>query len=65
MKAKHEQWVVEMLEQGSVSYGFAELEVLAKYLMSSPAYSKDTPSYTLLKINDKIQKMPCSHLKII
>lgn len=56
LKAKHEQWVVEMLEQGSVSYGFAELEVLAKYLMSSPAYSKDTPSYTLLKINDKIQK---------
>ena len=56
MKAKHEQWVVEMLEQGSVSYGSAELEVLAKYLMSSHAYSKDTPSYKLLKINDKIQK---------
>lgn len=45
-----------MLEQESVSYSFAELEVLAKYLMSSTATSKATSSYSLLKINEKIQK---------
>lgn len=56
LKAKHEKWVVEMLEQESVSYSFAELEVLAKYLMSSAATSKATSSYSLLKINEKIQK---------
>ena len=56
LKAKHEQWVVEMLKQKSVSYSFAELEVLAKYLMSSSASAKNTPSYSLLKIDEKIQK---------
>lgn len=56
LKTKHEKWVVEMLEQESVSNSFAELEVLAKYLMSSTATSKATSSYSLLKINEKIQK---------
>lgn len=56
LKAKHEQWVVEMLKQESVSYSFAELEVLAKYLMSSAPSTNNTPSYSLLKIDEKIKK---------
>lgn len=56
LKANHEQWVVERLKQESVSYSFAELEVLAKYLMSSTATSKAVLSYSLLKIDEKIQK---------
>lgn len=56
LKAKHEQWVVEMLKQKSISYSFAELEVLAKYLMSSSASMKNAPSFSLLKIDEKIKK---------
>lgn len=56
LKNKHEQWVVKMLEQESISYSFAELEVLAKYLMSSAISKKNIPSYSLLKIDEKIKK---------
>lgn len=56
LKVKHEQWVVDMLKQESVSYSCAELEVLAKYLMSSSVSIQNTPSYSLLKIDEKIKK---------
>lgn len=55
-KNEHEQWVVEMLKQESVSYSFAELEVLAKYLMSSATPMQNAQSYSLLKIDEKIKK---------
>ena len=55
-KNEHEQWVVEMLKQKSVSYSFVELEVLAKYLMSSATPMKNKQSYSLLKIDEKIKK---------
>ena len=56
LKSKHEQWVVEMLKQESVSYSFAELEVLAKYLMTSATSIETASSYSLLKIDEKIKK---------
>lgn len=55
-KNEHEQWVVEMLKQESVSYSFAELEVLAKYLISSATPMPNNQSYSLLKIDEKIKK---------
>lgn len=45
-----------MLKQESVSYSFAELEVLAKYLISSATPMPNNQSYSLLKIDEKIKK---------
>lgn len=56
LKNRHEQWVVEQLSQESVSYSFAELEVLAKYLITSATPMQNTTSYSLLKIDEKIKK---------
>ena len=56
LKAQHEQWVTQKLEEESVSYSFAELEVLAKYLVSSTTSMQAPSSFSLLKIDDKIKK---------
>lgn len=45
-----------MLRQESASYGFAELEVLADYIVSSQTVTPHTSSYSLLKINNKIRR---------
>ena len=44
------------MEEESVSYSFAELEVLAKYLVSSTAPIQTSSSLSLLKIDEKIKK---------
>ena len=44
------------MEEESVSYSFAELEVLAKYLVSSTAPTQTSSSLSLLKIDEKIKK---------
>jgi len=56
LKAQHEEWVTQKLEEQSISYSFAELEVLAKYLVSSSMPMQTTSSLSLLKIEDKIKK---------
>ena len=56
IKSEHENWVAKKLAEKSVAYGFGELEVLSKYLMSSSILPKETSSYDLLKIDKKIQK---------
>lgn len=56
LKAQHEQWVALKLEEESISYSFAELEVLAKYLVSPTTPMQVAPSFSLLKIDDKINK---------
>lgn len=56
LKAQHEQWITQKLEEESISYSFAELEVLAKYLVSSTVSVQTTPSFSLLKIDEKIKK---------
>ena len=56
LKAQHEQWVTQKLEEKSISYSFSELEVLAKYLVSSTAPAQTNSSFSLLKIDEKIKK---------
>lgn len=56
LKMRHENWVAQKLEEKSISYSFAELEVLAKYLILSPASVCTTSSFSLLKIDEKIKK---------
>lgn len=56
LKAQHEQWVTQKLEEESISYSFAELEVLAKYLVSHTTSEQTTSSFSLLKIDVKIKK---------
>lgn len=56
LKAKHEKWVAQMLEQESISYSFAELEVLAKHIISTTTPIQIDQSYSLLKIDEKIKK---------
>lgn len=55
-KHDHEKWVVEQLEHGTVSYSFAELEVLANYIIESCISYSSNPSYSLIKIEEKIKK---------
>lgn len=56
LKTEHEQWVTQKLEEESVSYSFAELEVLANFLVSSTISVQTVSSFSLLKIDDKIKK---------
>lgn len=56
LKKQHEQWVENTLAKESISYSFAEIEVLAQYLVSSKAFIQDVSSFRLLKIRDKINK---------
>lgn len=55
LKAQHEMWVVQQLEAESAKFTFAELEVLAKYLVGSNS-TNNPLDYTILKIDDKIRK---------
>lgn len=56
LKRKHEQWVAQQLEEKSISYSFAELEVLATYLTSTACPVSADSSFSLLRIDSKIQK---------
>lgn len=56
LKSKHENWVVAKLEEGNVSYSFAELKVISDYIIASNTEMQHTQSYSLLKISEKIQK---------
>ena len=56
LKAQHEQWVAQKLEEQSISFSFAELEVLANYLVSPATPAQTTTSFLLVKIEDKINK---------
>lgn len=56
LKYKHEMWVMQELESGMMDYTFAELEVLAQYILDVGSRTQGTMSYDLLKIEDKIKK---------
>lgn len=56
MKEEHEKWVINRLEEGTNGFTFAELEVLAKHLMSIGGASNKKPDYNLLAIEQKIDK---------
>ena len=56
LKHKHEMWVKQMLEEQTLNYTFAELEVLAKYILEVKRVSYIPTSFELIKIEDKIKK---------
>lgn len=56
MKREHENWFRNKLEEGANGFTFAELEVLAKYLMSIGGILNRKPDYDLLAIEKKIDK---------
>lgn len=56
LKKEHEEWVISKLEEGTNGFTFAELEVLAKHLMSIRVATKKKPDYNLLAIEKKIDK---------
>ena len=56
MKAEHEQRVVLALQQGSVNYTYAELEVITSFLAQQSGKAVADSNYRLLHISEKIQK---------
>ena len=56
LKHKHEMWVKQMLEEQTLNYTFAELEVLAKYILEVKGNLYIPTSFELIKIEDKIKK---------
>jgi len=56
LKAQHEAWVVQTLEEQSANYTFADLEVLATYLVENNGIPALPNDYTILKIGDKMKK---------
>jgi hypothetical protein len=56
IKMKHEAWILESLAEQSAVYSYAEIEVLASYLMQNNGSVSATSDYTILKIKDKIEK---------
>ena len=51
------------MEKGFIFYSFAELEVLAKYLVSSTASIQTVPTFSLLSIDKKIKKNSLSDVQ--
>jgi hypothetical protein len=56
LKTQHETWVVKTLTEQSVAYSYAEIEVLASFLTENSGSLSTISDYTILKINDKIEK---------
>lgn len=56
LKRQHELWVMQELESGMMNYTFAEIEVLANYILDVGSRVQGTMTYDLLKIEDKIKK---------
>lgn len=55
IKNEHEKWVLKNLEKGTISYTFAELEIIAKHLTKTNTPIK-VQDYNIIKINEKINK---------
>jgi hypothetical protein len=64
LKQKHEMWVKQMLEEQTLNYTFAELEVLAKYIFEVKGAPYVPTSFELLKIDDKIKKNSLDDVKV-
>ena len=52
IKLDHEEWIRETFEREAPNVGFAELEVVAEYIISGQAV--DSTSYDLVTVKDKI-----------
>lgn len=55
-KKEHEAWVIKSLEEQSVNFTFAELQVLSDYLINSTSGTETPNDLTLIKISDKIKR---------
>lgn len=64
-KAQHEAWVVQALSEQSAAYSYAEIEVLASYLMQNNGSLSATSDYTILKIKDKTEKNCLSEVQYL
>ena len=56
IKEKHERHVMDQLTENAPNYTFAELEVLANYIINEQSSRENMQSYSLLNIKDKITK---------
>lgn len=56
MKSEHENRVFLLLQQGSVNYTFAELEVITNFLIKESGKSATSTNYHLLRLSEKIAK---------
>jgi hypothetical protein len=56
MKTAHEKKVDHALQQGSVDYTFAELQVITAFLIQGSGTAMGTVNYQLLRLPDKIKK---------
>ena len=55
LKEKHEKWVLESYSKACSEFGFAELEVLTKYLINNKSVGSNF-DYDIISIKDKIDK---------
>lgn len=56
IKSKHEKWVLESLSMANSKFGFAEIEVLAKYLVNNTSTHDIKYDYDIISVNEKIDK---------
>jgi hypothetical protein len=56
MKTEHEENVVQALQQGSIDYTFAELQVITTFLAQEIGKAMGNTNYQLLRLPDKIKK---------
>lgn len=56
IKTEHEKRVVRALQQGSIDYTFAELEVIAAFLIRESGKAAGSPNYQLFRLSEKIKK---------
>ena len=55
IKKQHEKWVRDSLEKACCEFGFAELEVLTKFLVNDNSISSNY-DYNIISIKEKIDK---------
>ena len=56
LKEEHKKKVIQALQQGSIDYTFAELEVITTFLIRESGKAMGNPSYQLLRLPEKIKK---------
>lgn len=56
LKERHEKWVIDKLNEAGMSYTYAELEVICKFLINNCSKELHQYNYSLIKIGEKIQK---------
>ena len=56
IKKEHENWVFESLNRANMQFGFAELEVLAKFLLQEEKLYCNNYDYNIISVSEKIDK---------